>query len=74
MLTAEELAEVQENMTARMLARREERERQARTAEIEADREAVARYGSDLFGWLVFRLDHASGRDGWTRKWATPTA
>ncbi|MFD3622586.1 replication protein [Streptomyces sp. NPDC058676] len=73
-LTAEELAEAQENLTARVLARQEERKRQARIAELEADREAVARYGADLFGWLVFRLDHASGRAGWARKWASPPA
>jgi hypothetical protein len=39
-LTAEELAEAQENLTARVLARREERERQARIDQAEADQAA----------------------------------
>lgn len=72
-LTAEELAEVQENLAARVLARREERERQARIAQFEADQETIARYGPHL-ARLVFHLDHASGRDGWTRAWAAPAA
>jgi hypothetical protein len=71
-LTADELAVVQENLAARVLAHREERERQAKIAELDADRAAVERFGADLFGWLVFRLD--SRRDGWTRAWSTPAA
>jgi hypothetical protein len=42
-LTADELAELQENLAARMLAKREERERQARIAEYEADQAAAER-------------------------------
>lgn|GEM_PF-2767700 len=40
-LTAEELAEVQENLAARVLARREAREREARITEYEADQAAA---------------------------------
>jgi hypothetical protein len=40
-LTAEELAEVQENLAARVLARREAREREARIAAYEADQAAA---------------------------------
>jgi len=52
-LTAEELAEVQENLAARMLARREERERQARIAEFEADQAATERKRRRFAGLLV---------------------
>lgn len=73
-LDADDLVKVQEGLAARMQARQEERKLQARIAEIEADRAAVDRFGAGLFGWLVFRLDHASGRAGWTRSWASPPA
>lgn len=44
-LTADELAEVQENMAARVLARRAERERQVRVAQYEADQAAALIHG-----------------------------
>lgn len=52
-LTAEELAEVQENLAARVLARREERERQARIAQFEADQAAAERQRRRLAGLLA---------------------
>lgn len=42
-LTAEEIADVQEHMAARMLAQREEREKQARIDQLEADQAATER-------------------------------
>ncbi|GGQ50132.1 hypothetical protein GCM10010279_69300 [Streptomyces mutabilis] len=52
-LSAEELAEVQENLAARVLARREERERQARIAQFEADQAATERKRRHFAGLLV---------------------
>ncbi|WP_345554729.1 replication protein [Streptomyces lannensis] len=52
-LTAEELAEVQENLAARVLARREERERQARIAHFEADQAAIERKRRQFVGLLA---------------------
>jgi len=52
-LTAEEVAEVQENLAARVLARREERERQARIAQFEADQAATERKRRHFAGLLV---------------------
>jgi hypothetical protein len=52
-LTAEELAEVQENLAARVLARREERERQARIAQFEADQAATERKRRQFAGLLA---------------------
>jgi hypothetical protein len=52
-LTAEEVAKVQENLAARVLARREERERQARIARHEADQAATDRKRRHLAGLLA---------------------
>ena len=52
-LTSEEVAEVQENLAARVLARREERERQARIAQYEADQAATERKRRHFAGLLV---------------------
>lgn len=52
-LTAEELAAVQENLAARVLARREERERQARIAQFEADQAATERKRRQFAGALA---------------------
>jgi hypothetical protein len=52
-LTAQEIADVQEHMAARMLAQREERERQARIEQLEADRAAADRQRRKLAGLLA---------------------
>ncbi|HEX5569593.1 MAG TPA: replication protein [Streptomyces sp.] len=52
-LTAEEVAAVQENLAARVLARREERERQARIAQYEADQAAAERKRRHFAGLLA---------------------
>lgn len=52
-LTADEVAAVQEALAARVLARREERERQARIARFEADQAAMERKRRHLVGLLA---------------------
>ncbi|MEV6810216.1 replication protein [Streptomyces sp. NPDC051132] len=52
-LTAQEIADIQEHMAARMLAQREERERQARIDQLEAERAATERQRRRLAGLLV---------------------
>ncbi|MFB9416047.1 hypothetical protein ACFFSQ_48785, partial [Dactylosporangium matsuzakiense] len=54
-LTAEQLADVQENLAARVLARQEDRKRQARIAEFEADQAAAERKRRHFVG-LVAQL------------------
>ncbi|WP_216827335.1 protein rep [Streptomyces sp. ADI95-16] len=57
-LTAQEIADVQEHMAARMLAQREERERQARIDKFEAERELTKQLHTSL-ATLLLRLSEA---------------
>jgi hypothetical protein len=59
-LTADEVAAVQENLAARVLARREERERQARIAQFEADQAATERKRRHFAGLLAQLLANRS--------------
>lgn len=59
-LTAEELTAAQENLTARVLARREERERQARIAAFEADQAQADRERRRFAGLLARLLEKRS--------------
>ncbi|MGO4417240.1 replication protein [Streptomyces sp. MCAF7] len=52
-LSAEDLATAQENLSARVLARQEERKRQARVAEFEADQAAAERKRRHFVGLLA---------------------
>ena len=60
-LTAQEIADIQEHMAARMLAQREERERQARIDELEADRAATERARRRFAGLLLQLLAARTG-------------
>ncbi|MFI8258910.1 replication protein [Streptomyces filamentosus] len=52
-LTAQEIADIQEHMAARMLAQREERERQARIEQYEIERPHVVRTRQQIAGLLA---------------------
>ncbi|MFD9246848.1 replication protein [Streptomyces sp. NPDC059556] len=68
--TAEELAEAQEALFARVQERAEESRRQRRIAEFEADQAETPR--RLVVGLIALVLDHAEGRAGWTWTWTRP--